>query len=141
MMKNREKANIRSVSCDRLSLFQMLCSPLGMLILICSVPGLGMPLLIVAFMHFVVMPKRVWVSDGRLFAAKGLPTDGVPIEDVDWVEMDQNLLFWTINRAIRLASKNGQGRILALNQLYFGSEALDKLVAVLEVARPVAVEV
>ena len=100
-----------------------------------------MPLLIVAFMHFVVMPKRVWVSDGRLFAAKGLPTDGVPIEDVDWVEMDQNLLFWTINRAIRLASKNGQGRILALNQLYFGSEALDKLVAVLEVARPVAVEV
>lgn len=121
------------ILCERRTFLQVLLSPWGLINLLLAPLTLGFTLFIIAGMHFLAMPRRVWLQGRRLFSDKSLPAEGVELSDLRCEVRHQTLVGATANRYLRIYYRTDRGkeRFLNLNQVYFGHEAIDRVIVTL----------
>ena len=101
----------------RRSFAKVLFSPFGILALILTVVTFGVMMLILVCMY-CAMPRWVWIRAGRLYADQKLPPQGVELGGIRLHLGSQVLLFFTINRYLRIyfPTAGGKEQFLNINQ-------------------------
>jgi hypothetical protein len=125
------------VLCDRKPFLAVLLSPWGLLNLLLAPCTMGFTLLLVAGLYFLAMPRRVWLQRGRLFSDKFLPSEGIDLGNIRVKLVNQTLAGAAVNRYVSIAYPDSRGKehLLGLNQVFYGHEALDRVMAALSEGR------
>jgi hypothetical protein len=123
--------------CERKPFASALFSPWGITMLLFAFITFGITFLVFLITYFGASPKRVWAREGRLYASRKLPADGVALNLVRLQVVRQSVMFVPANRYIRFYySADNKNPFLGLNEIYYGKPQIDRAIAALSFPGP-----
>lgn len=119
---------------ERKPFWQVLLTPLGIILCVMAVLSFGITFFMLVWMHFRVSPKRLGFRDGRLFDGKKMPPEGVRLDRVELQKVIVRTYGVQVATAFRLYFPNARGRrkFLVLNRHYYRKPEFEEAIRTLE---------